>query len=340
MAPEKEVTIYDIARYLNLSAATISRGLKDHPAINKKTKKKIIEAAKTLGYRSNMFASNLRTRQTKTIGVIIPRLNSYFMSTVIAGIESIANKEGYNLIISQSLESTEKEAANAITMFNSRVDGVLVSLASDTNNVDHFNAFLQKKIPIIYFDRTMATSDCMGISIDNFKAAFEITTHLIEQGCKRIMHLGGNITRNVYADRLAGYKAALKKAGLPVHENLIQFSNLSDEAGTEAGKYICSLTQKPDAVFAANDTCATYCMLYLKQHGYKIPTDILFAGFNNDPISKVVEPNLTTINYPGYAMGQIAATNLINHLKGIADISTTNIVILRSELIIRASSKK
>ncbi|MGC8751770.1 LacI family DNA-binding transcriptional regulator, partial [Hydrotalea sp.] len=123
MKQDKEVTIYDIADYLNISAATVSRGLKDHPTINKKTKKKILEAAQKLGYRSNAFASNLRTKQSKTIGVIVPRLNSYFMSTVIAGIESIANEEGYQLIISQSQEDEQKEAANAITLFNSRVDG-------------------------------------------------------------------------------------------------------------------------------------------------------------------------------------------------------------------------
>ncbi|PZX61812.1 LacI family transcriptional regulator [Hydrotalea sandarakina] len=340
MKQDKEVTIYDIADYLNISAATVSRGLKDHPTINKKTKKKILEAAQKLGYRSNAFASNLRTKQSKTIGVIVPRLNSYFMSTVIAGIESIANEEGYQLIISQSQEDEQKEAANAITLFNSRVDGIMVSLAANTKTTDHFKPFLEKNIPIVYFDRVVETPDSLTISIDNYKAAFEVTQHLIDKGCKRILHLGGNVNRNVYADRLAGYKAALKQAGLPTPDNLVFFSNLSEDAGVEAANYINNLKQKPDAVFSANDTCAAYCMIRLKQLGYKIPGNFLFAGFNNDPISKVVEPNLTTIAYPGYPMGQIAATHLINHLKGIADISSTNSVLLRHELIVRASTQK
>ena len=138
MSREKEVTIYDIADKLNISIATVSRALKDDPVVNKKTRKKVFELAEELGYRSNHFARNLRNQRTETIGVIVPRLNSYFMSTVIAGIEHVANNEGYNLIISQSAESEQKEKMNAKTMFNSRVDGLLVSLSYDTNDLSHF----------------------------------------------------------------------------------------------------------------------------------------------------------------------------------------------------------
>src|SRR5918998_1697256 len=125
MSQEKEITIYDLAERLSISPATVSRGLKDHPAISKKTKKRIFDLAKEMGYRSNNFARNLRKQTTNTIGVIVPRLNSYFMSTVIAGMEKVANDEGYNLIITQSSESATKEIASARTMFNNRVDGLL-----------------------------------------------------------------------------------------------------------------------------------------------------------------------------------------------------------------------
>src|SRR5215213_2561098 len=138
MSIEKEVTIYDIAKQLNISPATVSRGLKDHPAISKKTKKMIFDLANKIGYQSNHFARNLRNQKTDTIGVIVPRLNSHFMSAIIAGIEQVANKAGYNLIISQSSESAEKETANARTLFNNRVDGLLVSLAYDTKDIAHF----------------------------------------------------------------------------------------------------------------------------------------------------------------------------------------------------------
>src|ERR1700761_779761 len=179
MSNEKEVTIYDLARKLNISIATVSRALKDDPVVSKKTKKKIADLAQEMGYRSNNFARNLRTSRTNTIGVIIPRINSYFMSAVIAGMENIANHEGYNLIISQSSESVEKETANANTFFNNRVDGLLVSLAYDTDNLSHFEPFFKKKVPLIFFDRVAEHKDCTCILINNEKSAHEATSHLI-----------------------------------------------------------------------------------------------------------------------------------------------------------------
>src|SRR5215203_276026 len=152
MQNDKEVTIYDIAKKLKISPATVSRGLQDHPRISKKTKKRIFELADKIGYRQNHFARNLRNQKTNTIGVIVPRLNSNFMSSVIAGIENVANTQGYNLIISQSSESVQKEGANIKTMFNNRVDGLLVSLAYNTKDLSHFDSFFKKNIPVIFFD--------------------------------------------------------------------------------------------------------------------------------------------------------------------------------------------
>ena len=340
MAQEKEITIYDIARQLNISAATVSRGLKDLPAINKSTRKKIQDLAKELGYRSNTFASNLRKKNTNTIGVIVPRLSSYFMSNVLAGMENIASTEGFNLIISQSLETLKKEITNVETMFANRVDGLLVSLSGETENVDHFEPFLRKGIPLIFFDRIKEHSKCMGIIIDNYKSGYEATKHLLDHGYRRIMHISGNTISQVYAERLRGYKQALADHRIAPDPKLIITKNLSEDAGIEAAEHILKMKHRPDAVFSANDACAVYCMRTLKQAGIKIPEEIGFVGFNNDPMSKVVEPNLTTVNYLGYAMGEAAATQLINHLNGISNIRSTNIIILRSELIIRESSRK
>ena len=342
MSEEKEITIYDIAKHLNISATTVSRGLKDHPSINIRTRKKIAEAARQLGYRSNTFASSLRSRRTQTLGVIVPRLNSSFMSSVLAGMENAASREGYNLIIAQSLEQANKEMENAETMFNKRVDGLLVSLAYGTESIQHFDIFFNKKIPVIFFDRVASHPDGANIIIDNYGAAYEITRHLIQQGCKKIMHLSGNTMLNVYADRLRGYKQALSDHKLPFDDKLVLKGNLTEEWGAEAAQYILKFKPKerPDAVFCANDTAAVYCMIALKAAGVKIPQDIAFAGFNNDPISKVIEPNLTTVNYPGYNMGQAAVTSLANHLNGNTDINATNTIVLRSELLVRDSSVK
>lgn len=340
MSEEKEITIYDIAKHLNISPTTVSRGLKDHPTINIKTRKKIAEAARQLGYRSNTFASSLRSKRTQTLGVIVPRLNSNFMSSVLAGMENAASREGYNLIIAQSLEQADKEMENVMTMFNKRVDGLLVSLAYGTDSIRYFDVFFNKKVPVIFFDRVASHPDSTSIIIDNFTAAYQVTTHLIMQGHKRIMHLGGNMLLNVYSERLRGYKQALQDHKLPFDEKLLMTGNLTEECGTNTAAQILKLKPKdrPDAVFCANDTSAVYCMIALKNAGVRIPEDIAFAGFNNDPISRVIEPNLTTVNYPGYNMGQAAVTALANHLNGETNITDTNTIVLRSELIIRASS--
>ncbi|SHL36101.1 transcriptional regulator, LacI family [Chitinophaga jiangningensis] len=342
MAEDREVTIYDIAKYLNISAATVSRGLKNNPMISKQTRKKITDAATMLGYQSNTFASSLRSRQTLTLGVLVPRLNSHFMSSVLAGMENAANLHGYNLIIAQSLEDVDKEKRNVLTMYNKRVDGLLISLSANAVDIQHLEPFFKKQIPVVFFDRVHPHADSTSVGIDNYEAAYKITTHLISQGCKRIMHLGGNLLRNVYTDRFKGYKKALKDHRLLFVESLHLVSNLSEQAGTEAARYILDLpaAERPDAVFSANDTAAVYCMLALKAAGLRIPEDIAFAGFNNDPISKVIEPNLTTMNYSGEAIGNTAATYLINHLKGSTDLYATNAITLRADLVIRASSLK
>jgi len=340
MIREKEVTIYDIASKLNISIATVSRALKNDPVVNKKTKKKIIDLAEKIGYRSNHFARNLRNQRTDTIGVIVPRLNSYFMSTVIAGIESVANAKGFNLIISQSSESAAKEKASSRTMFNNRVDGLLVSLSYDTDDISQFDSFFKKKIPVIFFDRVPEHRQSTNILIDNRKAAYEAVSHLIAQGNNKIVHVTATPKRNVYIDRLQGYKQALAEHNINFKEEYIIIGDLSQQAGVDAAEIIAKMDPLPDAVFVANDNCAVGCMITLKQKGIRIPGDIAFVGFNNDPVSKVIDPNLTTINYPGYEMGEVAARNLIAHLKGVFTIRTTNTIFLRSELIIRASSMR
>ncbi|SDH17790.1 LacI family DNA-binding transcriptional regulator [Chitinophaga filiformis] len=340
MANEREVTIYDIARELNISATTVSRGLQDHPTISKKTKKKIFELAEQLGYRSNHFARSLRNQKTNTFGIIVPRLNSHFMSSVIAGIENAANEHGFSLLIAQSSESSVKEASSVRTMFDSRVDGLLVSLAVDTTELNHFEHFFKKNIPVIFFDRVMPHENSVNILIDNRQAAYNATRHLIEQGCRRIMHITAPTLQNVYKDRLKGYKEALGEHKIKFREDYVVITNLSQEAGAEVAKSILKMKTLPDGVFVSNDSCAVGCMLALKEQGIRIPEDIAFAGFNNDPVTQVIEPHLTTINYSGYEMGQVAARHLINHVKDVSFVSSTNTIILRSELIVRASSLK
>jgi LacI family transcriptional regulator len=339
---EKEITIYDIARDLGVSPTTVSRALNNHPAVNEKTKKKIFDAAHEMGYQSNVFAANLRSKKTYNIGVIVPRLNSSFQSSVLAGMENVANKAGYNLIISQSFESIEKEKANARSMFNSRVDGLLVSLAGDIDTIDHYQPFLKKGIPLLFFDRIAEQSNFTSVVIDNVQAAYNVTKHLLEEGCQRIVHVLGNVKTNVYADRLKGYKYALMDQGFTFDDSLVFRSDLNEEAGEELVKKILAMNVMPDGLFVSNDACAASCIRHLKLAGINIPEEIAVAGFNNDVISRLIEPNITTVNYPGFEMGEVAMKNLIGNIQGNADgtSQSTNKITLRSELIIRESTKR
>lgn len=340
MQKAKEVTIYDIAKKLNLSPATVSRGLQDHPAISKKTKKKIFDMVDEMGYRTNHFARNLRKQHTKTIGVLVHELNSNFITSVLAGIEKVTAEEGYDIIIAHSSESFSKEAANAKNLFDKRVDGLIASLAFDTTNLEHFKPFTDKGVPILFFDRVEQDGNNTVVIIDNAKCGYVATQHLIEQGCKRIAHITSSLKRNVYSQRYKGYKDALFDNGIDFDESLLIVGDLSEKSGIDSAMKILKMKPMPDGAFITNDFVAAVCMRTLKEHGVSIPDDIAIVGFNNDAIGHLIEPQLTTINYPGNDVGEIAARNLINHLKGISNIHQTNTIIVRSDLIIRKSSIK
>ena len=337
---EKEITIYDIARQLNISVATVSRALKNDSAVSKKTKKIIADLAGELGYRTNHFARNLRQQQTKTIGFMAHELNSNFMTSVLAGVEKVTSAAGYDLIITHSSESYLKEAANANNLFHKRVDGLIASLSSDTTNLDHFKPFTDKGVPVMFFDRVEQDGNCSVVIIDNYRCGYIATQHLIEQGCKRIAHITSNLQRNVYSQRYKGYREALYDNGISFDDSQLLIKDLSEEAGIESAMQIMKINPLPDGLFITNDFVAAVCIKTLKEHDLVIPDDIAIVGFNNDAIAKLIEPTLSTINYPGKDMGEIVARNLINHLKGVSDIHQTNTIIVRSDLIVRESSLK
>jgi len=340
MIHKKDITIYDIAKVLDLSPATVSRGLKDHPAINIKTRKRITDMAKEMGYRSNNFASNLRKQKTNTIGIIIHELNSHFISSVLAGIEKVTTEGGYDLIIGHSSETYKKEMANAHNLFHKRVDGLIASLAFDTKDMAHFDPFVRKGIPIVFFDRVEDHHYGTRVVIDNFKAGLEATSHLAEQGCKNIAHITANLTRNVYAERLKGYQQALTQYGLPYDPALVLVNDLGEEAAHRSAQEIINMRPRPDGVFITNDFFAAVFLQDLKEAGLRVPEDIAIVGFNNDVIAKIISPQLTTINYPGEEMGERAARSLMDQLEGLISARSTDTIVIRSELIVRGSSRK
>ncbi len=217
---------------------------------------------------------------------------------------------------------------------------LIASLAFNTKGLEHYRSFEEKGIPLIFFDRVEEKSDSTKVIIDNYKCGYQATQHLIEQGCKKIVLVTANLKRNVYAQRHKGYTDALFDNSIPFEKDLVLIKDLSEQCGVEAAMQILKMKPLPDGAFITNDFSAAVCMQTLKEHGVRIPEDIAIVGFNNDAISKIVEPQLTTIHYPGIDMGEIAARNLINHLRGISNIRHTQTIVVRSELIIRKSSLK
>jgi LacI family transcriptional regulator len=339
MTRRKEITIYDLARVLKLSPSTVSRGLSGHPAVRKDTVGRIKEAAASMGYQHNPFASHLRMNRSNTIGVILPRLDSRFQSSVVSGIEKVLNKHDYNLIISQSRESVEKEKANVETMYNSRVDGLLVSLACDTCSIEHLDMFLNKGIPVVMFDRIRehTTIPITSVVIDNRQAGYDAVEHLIHQGCRRIMFVSDNPACYVYAERYEGYRQALKDHGMTAEKEYIFITRLDEDSGIRTVDRILGMKERPDAIFVANDTSAVSIIVSLKQVQIAVPEEIAIVGFNNVPVSRFVDPSLTTIDYPGSEMGEVAASTLLKMLRDPGSPMKKTIV-LKHKLIIRKSS--
>jgi LacI family transcriptional regulator len=204
--------------------------------------------------------------------------------------------------------------------------------------LDHFKHFEERGIPVIFFDRVEENIESTKVIIDNYKCGYQATQHLIEQGCKRIVLVTASLKRNVYAQRYKGYKDALYDNKIKLDDKLVLVKDLSEQCSIEAANEILKMKPLPDGAFITNDFSAAVCMQTLKENGVRIPQDIAIVGFNNDSICKLIEPQLSTIRYPGNDMGEIAAHSLINHLKGISDIKQTNTIVVRSELIVRKSS--
>ncbi len=334
-----KITIKEMAKRLDVSPSTISRALQNHPSIGKKTTTEVQKLAKKIGYFPNSIASNLRRNKTNLIGVIIPRIDRYFQSSAIAGIEEVASKAGYYVIISQSNNSYEREKENARMLMSSQADGIIACLAMETNNYDHLTMFKENNIPLVFFDRVCYEIETHKVIIDDFGASMKATEHLISIGCKRIAHIAGNQHMAIFRDRLKGYKEALLKNNLSSDEELICFTeDLSSEEGTLAAQKFLKMQQAPDGIFCSNDTSAISAIKEIKKAGLRVPEDIALSGFSNTPASLIIEPALTTIDDHAFEMGQAAARLVIRQIEESQKNIASETIVIRNDLIIRDST--
>jgi len=330
---KKEVTIYDIAGELNVSPSTVSRALKDHYSIGVSTKKKIMALAADRGYRPR------QGREMCTIGVIVSHVNFPQISAMISGIEQVANENGINVIISQSYGKYKNEKALAKTLFEARVGGLIVSLANDTIDTDHFKQFIKLNIPVVFVDRKLDGFNSGTVVVDYFTSSYLATSHLISQGCRRIAFIGETFAGNTYAEKLRGYMESLRAHNIPIEENFILTQEiLSAKEGYAFGKQLLNLENPPDAIFSDNDIAAVGVIQYAIRKGLKIPQELAVMGFNDDPISQIIDPPLSTIANPAVEMGTVAAQLVLYQSK--KSESNARTIILDPKLVARQSSIK
>lgn len=337
----KNVTIHEIAKALNVNSSTISRALNDSDRVTAKTKRKVLEKAKEMGYQRNMLASNLRRKKSNTIGVVVPRISRHFFSSTIAGIEDTAYKLGFNVIICQSLEELEKEELIIENLIANRVDGILISVSMGTKKGTHLTNCLNNRIPVVFFDRHLEGFPDMGkVLIDDQLGAYRATEHLIQKGCKKIGHFSGPKSLQIYRNRLEGYKMALENYHIPFDESYVLTSKLMKNDGLEMAKRILEAHSDLDGLFCANDTAAVGAFSYFKTHGKKVPEDIAIVGFSNEPFSALTEPSLTTIDQSGEEIGKAACSLLLQNITSGNTLISNETVILNPKLIERGSSQR
>ncbi|MEM7380032.1 MAG: LacI family DNA-binding transcriptional regulator [Bacteroidota bacterium] len=336
---QKKATIHDIASELGVTASTVSRALSGNPRISDNTRTAVLKTAKALNYEPNQIASALRSGKTQLIGMLVPIINRSFFSSIIRGVEDVANKLDYRVIVSQSDEKQENEAAAVKAFLNARVDGIIASIGKQTRDFDHYQEILDRGLPLILFDRTTSDLQTGQVVIDDYQGAYKATTHLIEQGCRRIAHFTARRKIDIYKKRCMGYLDALKDNGIDIDKRLVCTGDLQLEDGRNHTAELMNKEVAFDAIFAASDYAAMGAMQHLKEKNIRIPGQVALVGFLNEPFTSFTDPPLSTINQFPMEMGKAAARIFFETMESEHGVSPQKIVI-EPELIVRASSDK
>lgn len=356
---KRKVTLKQIARELDVSISTVSKALSNSKEISEDTTQKIQAFAKLYNYKPNNIALSLQNRKTKTIGIIIPEIVHHFFSTVIRGIELVANKRGYNVIVGLSNESFSKEIINMELLANGSIDGFILSISKETllkQDYHHFTATINQGMPIVLFDRVVSEVDCDKVIVDDFKGSKKAVNKLIETGCKKIALITTLDYVSVGRLRTQGYLEALRDNKIVADANLI----LKIDDGLDVEGHLDILeneitlffkaNDKIDGVFAVNELYAVTAMKVARKLGYKIPDDVQVIGFTDGVLSKHATPSLTTVSQHGQRIGENAADLLIDRLEreevesvGFSDENDVDqnfkTVIIETDLIERDSTK-
>ena len=347
----KKTTIYDIAKKLNITAATVSRALNNNPKISETTRELVLKTAAKMNYEQNRLAQALKSGKSYNVGVVVPRIDSNFFASVIRGIEEELHPEGYHVIICQTHDQKSLELANINSLLNAQVDGVLMSV-SNANDADKakegkdinakensfFENLIKKNVPLIFFDRKKDIKGVSSIVINDFKGAYDATQHLIDQGKRRIAHLSNNRDMEIFKNRYLGYKQAIIDNGLEFDENLVVecYSKVLD--GKKVAQKLLAMKTPPDAIFSVSDFSALGAIQEIIEQGLKIPEDISVVGFSNEPFTKFMELSITSVDQSPTEMGRIAAKVFLEEVNNGNKVKSVKHVVLSPELMVRKSS--
>jgi LacI family transcriptional regulator len=335
---KKKTTIHDIAENLNVTASTVSRALNNNPRISLKTRKLVQQAAIKLNYQPNNIAAALRSGKSNIIGIIVPTADRSFFSSVIYGIEEIANTAGFNVMICQSHDNYENEVDKVQALLNAGVDGVIVSYAKETKDFKHFKKLINNGTPLILFDRSTNELEVSQVVIDDYLGAYMATEHLISQGYLRIAHFTSNAKISIYKDRLRGYQEALVAHRIPLDEDLIFESNLQLEDGRASMLEILSKGLNVDGLVSASAMGAMGAMQVLKEHKIKVPDQFGIVGFANETFMSFTDPPLSTVEQHSKRIGNSAAELFLQEIASNQPKFIPQKIVLKPELIIRESS--
>ncbi|OMP32370.1 LacI family DNA-binding transcriptional regulator [Mangrovimonas sp. DI 80] len=337
----KKTTIYDIAKKLDITAATVSRALNNNPKISKATRELVLKTAQKMNYEPNKLAVALKSGKSNNVGVIVPRIDRNFFSTVIRGIEEELHPHGYHVIICQTHNDQDLEAKNLEALLNAQVDGIMISasnVALDENHIIH--KIIQKNVPLIFFDRKKNIPGVSSVTINDYEAAYKATQHLIDQGCQHIAHIGGDRSIEIYDERFSGYKQALIDNGFEYKEDYVELVRSKVEEGKKAAKKLMKLNPKPDGIFSSSDPVILGAIQEMTAQGIKIPEDCAVVGFSNEPFTKFMELPITSVDQSPLEMGKITAQVFLEQVNNTNNVKVEKKVVLSPELMIRKSSLK
>ncbi|WP_018086710.1 LacI family DNA-binding transcriptional regulator [Desulfurispora thermophila] len=331
------VTIKDIAKKAGVSYATVSRALNNRPEVNEKTRREIQKLAEEMGYKPNALARSLVTRESKTLGLIIPDITNPFFPEVARGVEEAAAQAGYSVFLCNTNWEEEKERKYLALLEEKRVDGIiLASVIQDGQQmIEHIAS---SNVPLIMINRILKNVNTHYVVIDNVRGACLVMEHLIENGHRDIAFIGGLSHVEATQERLQGYKMMLGAYDLPVRPELIRLGSFKRESGYQNALELLRLSPRPTAIFAANDILALGVLQAAADLHLQVPGDLAVVGFDDIPFASYTEVSLTTVAQPKYAMGEMAAKILIEEIKEGPSREKKKIV-LQPELIIRRSSQ-